>query len=55
MMYGVEGEGSYAKATYGYDASATALYSFLLEDGRRVTLQMFFDIMECSQILLFID
>ena len=55
MMYGVEGEGSYGKATYGYDASATALYSFLLEDGRRVTLQLFFDIMECSQILLFID
>ena len=55
MMYGVENEGSYGKATYGYDASATALYSFLLEDGRRVTLQMFFDVMECSQILLFID
>ena len=55
MMYGVEGEGSYAKASYGYDASATALYSFLLEDGRRVSMQLFFDVMECSQILLFID
>ena len=55
MMYGAEGEGSFGKATYGYDASATALYSFPLEDGRRVTLQMFFNVMECSQILLFID
>ena len=55
MMYGVEGEGSWGKATYGYDASATALYSFPLEDGRRVTLQMFFDVMTCSQILLFVD
>lgn len=55
MMYGVENEGSFGKATYGYDASATALYSFLLEDGRRVTMQLFFDIMECSQILLSID
>lgn len=55
MMYGVEGEGSWGKATYGYDASATAMYSFPLEDGRRVTLQMFFDVMTCSQILLFID
>lgn len=55
MMYGVENEGDFAKATYGADASATALYSFLLEDGRRVTLQLFFDIMECSQILLSVD
>ena len=55
MMYGVENEGSFAKATYGADASATALYSFLLEDGRRVTMQLFFDIMECSQILLSVD
>ena len=55
MMYGVENEGDFAKATYGADASATALYSFLLGDGRRVTLQLFFDIMECSQILLSVD
>lgn len=55
VLYGAEGEGSFGKATYGWDASATAHYGFQLEDGRSVVLEMAFTVMECSEIMVTVN
>lgn len=55
VLYGVENEGAYGRADYGDNASATLRYGFSLSDGRRVTLQMEFTIMELAEILLYVE
>ena len=52
VLYGTEDAGEFGKATYGWDASATARYGFQLEDGRRVVLEMTFTVMECTEIMM---
>ena len=55
QLYGVNGEGSFGKASYGNDASATLRYGFTAKDGRAVTLQMGFTVMELSEIMLYAE
>lgn len=55
QLYGVNGEGSFGKASYGYDASANLRYGFTAGDGRTVTLQMDFTVMELSEIMLYAE
>lgn len=54
-LYGVENEGSFGMARYGYDASAELRYGFQLADGRRVVLQMDFAVMALEQVMLYVD
>lgn len=54
MLYGEEG-GAFGKAEYGYNADATLIYAFPLADGRRVTLEMSFAVMELAELMLFVD
>lgn len=55
MLYGTLGEGSFGQAVYGDDASATVRYSLVAENGRKVTLQLNFTVMELAEILLYAD
>ncbi len=55
VLYGAEGAGEFGTAIYGYDASVTARYGFILEDGRTVVLQMEFTVMECTGIMLYVE
>lgn len=55
MLYGVEGEGAFGVAEYGYDASATLRYGFTLADGRTVTLRLDFTVMELADACLYVD
>lgn len=54
-LYGVVGEGSFGQAVYGSDASAILRYVAALEDGRKVTLHLGFTVMECTEILLYVE
>ena len=54
-LYGTPGQGSFGLATYGSDASAILRYGFALEDGRQITLQLNFTVMECTEIMLYAD
>ena len=55
QLYGVSGEGSFGKASYGTDASATLRYGFDLADGRKVLLHMEFDVMQLAEIMLTVE
>lgn len=55
ILYGTPGQGSFGLATYGSDASAILRYGIALEDGRQVTLQLDFTVMECAEIMLYVD
>lgn len=55
VLYGAESEGSFGTASYGWDAAATARYGIQLEDGRRVVLEMNFETMECTEIMLYLE
>ncbi len=50
ILYGAEAEGEFGTAYYGYDA--TIRYGVQLEDGRRIILQMEFNVMDCTEITL---
>lgn len=54
-LYGENGVGSYGKAAYGADASATLRYGFDAADGRKVTLHMEFTLMELAEIMVNIE
>nr|MBR4280713.1 hypothetical protein [Clostridia bacterium] len=55
QLYGVNGVDSFGKATYNPDASATLRYGFTAADGRLVTLQMEFEIMELTEIMVTVE
>ncbi len=54
-LYGTPGEGSWGTAEYGEDASATLRYGLTLDDGRRVVLMATFEMLELSEITVYID
>lgn len=48
--------GAFGMVHYGeYDASAVMRYGFEAADGRKVVLQMDFDVMELTEIMLYVD
>lgn len=55
QLYGENGVGSYGKAAYGADASATLRYGFDAADGRKVTLHMEFTLMELAEIMVTVE
>ena len=55
QLYGENGVGSYGKAAYGTDASATLRYGFDAADGRKVCLHMEFTLMELAEIMVNIE
>ncbi len=55
QLYGENGVGSYGKAAYGADASATLRYGFDAADGRKVSLHMEFTLMELAEIMVTIE
>ncbi len=54
-LYGENGVGSFGKAAYGADASATLRYGFDAADGRKVTLHMEFTLMELAEIMITVE
>lgn len=55
VLYGDGITGTFGMANYGYDASATLRYGFALDDGRKVTLEMNFTVMELTEIMLYVE
>lgn len=55
VLYGAPDGEHFGQATYGMDASATLLYSFRTDDGRKVELQLVFTVMELTEIMLYVD
>ena len=55
QLYGENGVGSFGKAAYGADASATLRYGFDAADGRKVTLHMEFTLMELAEIMVTVE
>ena len=55
QLYGENGVGSFGKATYGADASATIRYGFDAADGRKVSLHMEFTLMELAEIMITVE
>lgn len=55
QLYGENGVGSFGKASYGLDASATLRYGFDAADGRKISLHMEFTLMELAEIMITVE
>ena len=55
QLYGQGSTGVFGKASYGQDASATLRYGFAAQDGRQVTLQLAFSMMELAEIMVTVE
>ena len=54
ILYGTPGEGDWGTAEYGDDASATVRYAFALADGRQAVLMVTFEMLELTEITVYI-